>query len=98
MLKKFKLWPLACCGLMLAPAAFAVDLVGVHDLALKNDPRLQAAEYRREAAGENKTQAWSNLLPSLELSGSKSLGNSSTSISGTEISDVSTDTDRLGAT
>jgi outer membrane protein len=98
MLKKSKLWPLACCGLMLAPAAFAVDLVGVHDLALKNDPRLQAAEYRREAAGENKTQAWSNLLPSLELTGSKNVGNSTTSIAGTEISDVSTDTDRIGAT
>ena len=55
MLSKSKPWLMACCGLMVAPGAFAVDLVGVHDLALKNDPRLRAAEYRREATAENKT-------------------------------------------
>jgi hypothetical protein len=45
-------------AMLASPAAMAVDLVGVHDLALKSDPRLQAAEYRRQATAENKTQAW----------------------------------------
>ena len=43
--------------------AFAVDLVGIHDLAIKNDPALKAAAYRKDATGENTRQAWANLLP-----------------------------------
>jgi hypothetical protein len=40
---KFKpLW-VVCAGFLASPAVMAVDLVGVHDLALKSDPRLQAA-------------------------------------------------------
>ena len=35
-----------------AGSASAVDLMGVHDLALKHDPILQAADYRREAIEE----------------------------------------------
>ena len=31
-------------------SVLAVDLVGVHDLAIKNDPQLQAAAYRRPVA------------------------------------------------
>ena len=59
---KFKpLW-IVYAGLLASPAALAVDLVGVHDLALKSDHRLQAAEYRRQATAENKTQAWANML------------------------------------
>ena len=37
---------------------FAVDLVGIHDLAIKHDPALQAAAYRKDATGENTRQAW----------------------------------------
>ena len=48
---------------MSANPALAVDLVGVHDLAVKNDPILQAAGFRREATDENERQAWANLLP-----------------------------------
>lgn len=44
---------------------FAIDLVGVHDLAARNDPQLRAAAFRKDATGENKAQAWSNLLPTI---------------------------------
>ncbi len=80
MSNKFKpLW-IICSGLMLSPAAMAVDLIGVHDLALKSDPRLQAAEYRRQATAESKPQAWANLLPQLGASGNWSKGNVTTTI------------------
>jgi outer membrane protein len=88
-------WAALCCALAAAPA-FAVDLVGVHDLALKNDPRLRAAEYRREAAGETKTQAWANLLPALGATGLMTRGSSKTSIASTEISDVDIDNEGYG--
>ncbi len=75
---------------------FAVDLVGVHDLAIKSDPALQAAAYRKEATGENKRQAWSNLLPSLSGSAGTTSGSTTTSIQGTEVDDSDTDTQRWG--
>lgn len=76
---------------------FAVDLVGVHDLAVKNDPQLQAAAYRKEATGENERQAWSNLLPSLSGSAGMTRGNSKTSFAGEVIdnSDIDNDNYRL---
>lgn len=79
-------WLGACCALAVTPA-WGIDLIGVHDLALKNDPRLRAAEYRREAAGENKTQAWANLLPDLSATGTKTAGGSKTTIEAFELSD-----------
>ena len=60
---------------------FAVDLVGVHDLAVKNDPRLQAAGYRKDATGENKRQAWSNLLPTISGAASTNWGDAKTKVS-----------------
>lgn len=75
---------------------FAVDLVGVYDLAVKKDPALQAAAYRKEATGENKRQAWSNLLPSINGSGSVSRGDSKTSIQSIEVDNSDTDTESWG--
>ena len=85
---KFKpLW-VVYAGLLASPAALAVDLVGVHDLALKSDPRLQAAEYRRQATAENKTQAWANMLPQLGAGASWNKGSTSTSFGAPELDDV----------
>lgn len=72
---------------LITTPALAVDLVGVHDLAVKNDPRLQAAAYRKEATAENKTQAWSNLLPSLTGSASIGRGNSEVDVNSVTVSD-----------
>lgn len=60
--------------LFLSSPAFAVDLVGIYDLAVKNDPQLRAAEYRKDATGENTRQAWSNLLPTLSGSAARNWG------------------------
>jgi outer membrane protein len=72
---------LAAAGLMSMPA-LAVDLIGVHDLAVDSDPRLQAAEFRRQATGENKAIARANLLPQLGAGGTWNRGNSETEIPG----------------
>jgi outer membrane protein len=73
---------LALTALALSAPAWAVDLVGVHDLALQNDPRLQAAASRLEATRENKSIARANLLPQLGGSASMSRGDSETEIPG----------------
>jgi outer membrane protein len=94
MLNKFKLLWMVCSSLMVSPTVMAVDLIGVHDLALKSDPRLQAAEYRREATAENKTQAWANLLPQLGASGNWNKGNTKTTIPDLDFTDERTTADR----
>ncbi|MBT8075768.1 MAG: TolC family outer membrane protein [Gammaproteobacteria bacterium] len=86
---------LAATFLVSSPA-FAVDLIGVHDLAARNDPALQAAAFRKEATGENERQAWSNLLPSLSGSASQTWGSSTTSVSGTQVDDSDTDNSSWG--
>ena len=65
---------------IVSPPAMAVDLVGVHDLAIKNDPQLQAASFRRDATGENKRQAWSNLLPTLSGGATRTWGDNTTKV------------------
>ncbi len=59
---------------------FAVDLVGIHDLAIKYDPALQAAAYRKDATGENTRQAWSNLLPTISGNATRDWGNATTRV------------------
>ena len=83
--------------LFVSAPALAVDLIGVHDLAAKNDPQLQAAAYRKDATGENRRQARSNLLPTLSGGASISKGNSKTSVAGTTVdrSDVDSDSYRI---
>jgi outer membrane protein len=98
MLNKFKPLTLLIIGALASGPAWSVDLVGVHDLALQNDPRLRAAEYRREAVGENKTQAWSNLLPDISADAGWTRGSSDTSIAGNKVSDADTDNDSWGLT
>jgi outer membrane protein len=74
----------ALCVLLGSNPASAVDLVGVHDLAVKNDPILQAADARREAVGENERQAFASLLPNLGGSAGANRGDSTNTISPTE--------------
>ncbi len=94
MSNKLKLLWIVCTGFVVSPAAMAVDLIGVHDLAIKSDPRLRAAEYRREATAENKTQAWANLLPQLGATGDWSKGNTVTTIPEVDFRDEKTKTSR----
>ena len=65
---------------LISSPVFAVDLVGVHDLAVKNDPALQAAAYRKDATGENTRQAWSNLLPTISGRATRNWGDATTKI------------------
>ena len=83
--------------LSMSPAVLAVDLMGVHDLAIKSDPILQAAAFRRQATDENKRQAWANLLPQIDLSGNLERGTSETSIMGATVSDVDVDSENYRA-
>ncbi len=65
---------------LISSPAFAVDLVGIHDLAIKNDPALQAAAYRKDATGENTRQAWANLLPTISGRATRNWGDNTTKI------------------
>jgi len=87
---------LIAAAFFVSSPAFAVDLIGVHDLAVKNDPQLQAAAYRKEATGENERQAWSNLLPSLSGSASMTQGSTETSIGSRTVDDSDTDNESYG--
>lgn len=91
-----KLLCLLCAVALFSTSAGAVDLVGVHDLAIDNDPRLQAAEFRREATGEQRYIARANLLPQLGASGSWNWGNSDTDIPGLDIDDTDIDNRNYG--
>ena len=56
---------LACAlvGALAATSASAVDLIGVHDSAARNDPQLLAAGYRRDATGENERLVYADSCP-----------------------------------
>ncbi|MCG8464746.1 MAG: TolC family outer membrane protein [Xanthomonadales bacterium] len=62
-------------GLLASANAFAANLLEVHDQALRNDPQLQAADFRRHAGKENKPQAWANFLPQANISYRRNYGN-----------------------
>jgi len=96
MLNRYRIFWLAACCLMATSPVFAVNLDGVLDLALKNDPILRAAAYRRDAVGENKTQAVANLLPHLGASATYDRGKSKVTIAGTQVSDSDTSNDNYG--
>lgn len=91
---KVKHYQLLLLAVVLASSpVFAVDLVGVHDLAVRNDPQLKAAAFRRDATGENKRQAWSNLLPTLSGSASRTKGDNEVAINGITVSETDIDTE-----
>lgn len=96
MTTKTKLIGLVSAGLLLSSPAYAVDLVGVHDLALKSDPQLQAADFQRQATGENKAIARANLLPDLGAAGRWNWGTSATSVPGLDLDDSDIETNNYG--
>ena len=96
MFNKIKPLALIIGGILASGPAWSVDLVGVHDLALQNDPRLRAAEYRRDAVEENKTQAWANFLPDLSADAGLTRGGTKTTIAGNQVSDTDTDNENYG--
>ncbi|MEM1082304.1 MAG: TolC family protein, partial [Pseudomonadota bacterium] len=78
-----------------SPAA-AVDLLGVYQLASTNDPQIRAAELRLESAQFSEAIAKARLLPTLDASLSKTIGESSTEIGGAVINDdVFSDDERI---
>lgn len=79
-------------GLLMGAPALAVDLVGIHDIAVSKDPQLRAAALRRDASGENTDIAWANFYPQLSASISYDRGNNRLQIAGTRLPD--TDIDR----
>ncbi|MBT8047684.1 MAG: TolC family outer membrane protein [Xanthomonadales bacterium] len=92
----FKLLCLVSLGLLFTSPVSAVDLVGVHDLAAKNDPRLRAAESRREATSENRNIARANLFPQIGGGASLTRGNSETTVPGLNIPDSDIDNTNYG--
>jgi outer membrane protein len=86
-----KLVCLIGAGMLFSLPAQAVDLVGIHDLALESDPRLQAADYRRQATGENRKIARANLLPQIGAGGSWTWGESKTKVASQDLPDSDTD-------
>ncbi len=52
---------------ILSPAAYGTDLVESYQLALQNDPRINAAEAARFAVGEAKPQSRAQLLPNINF-------------------------------
>jgi outer membrane protein len=98
MSKKLVFTGVFVASLLASQASFAVDLVGIHDLALKSDPSLRAAEYRRQATGENKRQAWANLLPDISAGAGLVRGDSKTTLAGEVLSDDDKDTFRYNLT
>ncbi|MDH5470878.1 MAG: TolC family protein, partial [Gammaproteobacteria bacterium] len=60
------------CWTLIAPAAFAEDLLSVYQQALDSDPAFRAADAAHLAALEARPQSRAALLPDLSLSGSYS--------------------------
>lgn len=90
---KLKPLALALAGALVAPNLWAVDLVGVHEQAAKNDPQLRAAAFRRDATGVNTTLARANFLPTLSASGNITRGDDTSDFSGGGRPDFSVDSD-----
>ena len=93
---KSKLFGLASLGLLASSPVHAVDLVGVHDMALDYDPTLQAAAFRLQAAHEEDDIAWSNLLPQLSASGRWNWGTNKVEVAGIELDDSDIETNSYG--
>ena len=81
-----------------ATQAQAVDLLGVYELAQKNDAELRAAERRLDVAEEIPRQARSGLLPSLTGQASKTIGYSEPQVGGVTLPSSDTDQENYRVT
>lgn len=66
----------------LSPMAYAVDLMGVYQLAREYDSELQAAEFRLQAAEQGPVIARSSLLPNLRATAGLNIGETETEVGG----------------
>jgi outer membrane protein len=73
MTRLFKLFAILTLGYL--PAAQALDLIQIYDMAAENDPQVRQARELLNSARETKPQAQSLLLPSLSLGGGVDLVN-----------------------
>jgi outer membrane protein len=92
---KSTVFGLAVAGLALSPPVLAVDLIGVYEMAVDNDPRLQSAEFRRQAAGESKAVARANLLPQIGAGAQWNRGESTSDFQSPNFGTVDLGTNKL---
>jgi len=85
---------IAALCLSMSPVTQAVDLMGVYELARSNDAELRAAELRLQAAEQGPVIARSNLLPSINGSASRTVGESTVTIAGRELPTEDNDDER----
>ncbi len=77
--------------LTFSPTAYAVDLLGVYQLARDHDAELRAAEQRLAAATQGPAQARAALLPSVAFTASQQLGGNRAKIEGVPLDRTDTD-------
>jgi outer membrane protein len=80
--------------LSISPLTQAVDLMGVYELARSHDAELRAAELRLQAAEQGPVIARSALLPSINASVGRTIGEGTVTIAGTELPTEDNDDER----
>lgn len=85
-------------GLLMGMPVHAVDLAGIHDIAVKKDPQLRAAALRRDATGENTDIAWANFYPQITGQFSYNRGNNELEIAGNQLPDTDIDRENYNIT
>ncbi|MGK7296764.1 MAG: TolC family outer membrane protein [Candidatus Wenzhouxiangella sp. M2_3B_020] len=88
-----KILTAAALAALTSPAA-AVDLMGVYELALRNDPQIRAAERRLDAAEIETKLARSNFLPQIDSTLQRTpIGESQPKIAGVDLDQNDIDTE-----
>ena len=89
---------LVVAGLLAASPAFAEDLVQVYELARQNDATYQAAVAEYKASSESSSQAWSAVLPQINLQGMHSEYEQDITVGGSPTISDNYDTDTFSIT
>jgi len=94
------LQPLLALALALVLAlplpAVAIDLVALHDVAVKQDAELQAAFYRKKAANKLTNIAWANFYPQINATASLNRGNNELSVNFQRLPDTNIKNKNVG--